>query len=361
MKITEFRHRVVSVPIKYPVVSCVRDSSHIVFVLLDVLTDEGIKGISYAQAFHIHGAKAIKACLNHLEEVLKGEDARNIEKIWYKMWDVTKLLGHQGLSTFAVSLVDIALWDIFGKSTNLPVYRLLGGQSGSFHVYQSDGLWLISHLEAARQAESFAASGFNAIKMRLGRRKVEEDLKTIVEVRRAIGEDVELLCDVNQGWTAEITEEIGKRLLQSEIYWLEEPIPAEDTEEYAYLSHTLDIQIATGENLYGIRPFHRFMQKNAASVYTPDLQRVGGISGWKRINTLFELFNKPSTLHLFPEFAIHLLPVVKNAEKMEWMSWASPLFKNPLQCVDGRVRTPRGVGFCLEWDEEAIFKYRVAI
>ena len=206
MKITKFRHRVVSVPAKYPVVSSVRDSSHIVFVLLDVFTNEGITGISYAQAFHIHGAQAIKACLNYLEELLKGEDARNIEKIWHKMWEATKLLGHQGLSTFAISLVDIALWDLFGKKEDVPVYKLLGGQPGSFNAYQSDGLWLISPLEAARQAEHIVDTGFNSVKMRLGRKCLEEDLKAIFEVRRVIGENIELLCDVNQGWTVEKTE-----------------------------------------------------------------------------------------------------------------------------------------------------------
>ena len=359
MKIIEFRHRVVSVPVKYPVVSSVRDSSHIVFVLLDVLTDEGIKGISYVQAFHTQGAKAIIACLDFLEDILKGEDARGIKKIWYKMWDATKLFGHQGISTFALSLVDIALWDILGKSTNLPVYQLLGGQSQSFHVYQSDGLWLTSPVEAARQAESFVTSGFNAVKMRLGRKRTDEDLKAVVEVRRAIGENVELLCDVNQGWTIEKTEEMGKKLLHSKIDWLEEPIPAEDLEEYTYLSNSLEIQIASGENLYGIRPFHRFLQNNASSVYTPDLQRVGGITGWKRINVMMELYNKPSTLHLFPEYAVHLLPVVKKAEKMEWISWASVLFKEPLQCKDGKVQTPSGAGFCLEWDENAIKKFQI--
>jgi mandelate racemase len=359
MKVTRFKHRTVSVPVKYPVVSCVRRSDRIVFVLLDVETDEGITGIAYAQAFHPQGAQAIRSCLVLLEALVAGEDPRNIEKLWYRMWETTKLLGNQGLPAFAVSLVDIALWDILGKSIGLPVCRLLGGEPGIFEAYQSDGLWLVPPSEAAAQAEHFVGSGFRTLKMRLGRRKQEEDIQALRDIRRAVGERIELLGDVNQGWTVDTARSMAGPLAEYRLGWLEEPVEADYMEGYAELSQTVQIPIATGENLYGVRQFHRFMTMDAVSIYTPDLQRIGGISGWKRINVLIEQYGKVSSLHLFPEYAVHLFPVIRYPAKLEWMSWAGVLFAQPLDCTNGTVRTPDRPGFGMEWDEDAVAAYEI--
>jgi len=359
MKVTSFKHRTVSVPVRYPVVSCVRKSERIVFVLLDIATDEGVTGISYAQAFHPHGAQAIRSCLNLLEPFVAGEDPRNIEAIWRKMLEATKLIGHQGLPMFAVSMVDIALWDLFGKLTGLPVCRLLGGEPSVYEAYQSDGLWLVSPAEAAVQAEKFAAAGFRSLKIRLGRADCGEDLSAIREVRRAIGANIELIGDVNQGWPAETARIMAKQLADFRLRWLEEPVDAENMDANARLSAAQFVPVATGENLYGVRPFHRYLQAEAADIYTPDLQRTGGISGWRQINVMLERYDKPSSIHLFPEYAVHLFPLIRNPLKLEWMSWAGSLFQEPLGCENGRVRTPDRPGFGMEWDESAIAGFRM--
>lgn len=359
MKITGIKHRVVSVPVKYPVVSSVRDSTEIVYVLLDIYSDEELKGISYAQSFHIHGARAIQSCLNFLENVVVGEDPRNIERIWHKMWEATKLLGHQGLATFALSMLDIALWDLMARSLHVPVYRVLDGHPLPIESYASDGLWLVSPVEAARQAEVFVESGFTTIKMRLGRGELEQDLQAVQEVRQAVGYNIEILADVNQGWSMRKTMETSEKLHSYGIGWLEEPIEAEDMEGYTHLSESIKVPITTGENLYGVRPFHRFLKNGSASVYTPDLQRVGGVSGWKRINYLMEEYKVPSSLHLFPEFAVHLFTIIKNPLKLEWVSWAHPLFNEPLECKNGKVEIPQRPGFGMEWHEENVAKFQV--
>jgi mandelate racemase len=371
MKITGFRHRAVAVPVKYPVVSTVRQSSKVDFVLLDVMTDEGISGIAYAQAFSKHGAKAIRACLELLEEVVVGEDPRQIETIWQKMWKVTKLLGHQGLSTFALSMVDIALWDIVGKAAGQPVFRLLtpptdcppsgSGTSApavpaapsaapALPAYMSDGLWLVSPQEAAAQAAAFAEAGFAAMKMRLGR-AAGEDIAAYRAIRRAVGDSVDVMGDVNQGWAPAQALDAGAPLAAEGLSWLEEPVDAEDDEAHAALTARLSLAVATGENLYGIRPFRRFLQAHAATVYTPDLQRVGGVTGWLQLRDLFEGRNARHSVHLFPEYAVHLLATAKQPDKLEWMSWATALFQEPLKCERGMVTAPLRPGFGMEWND----------
>ncbi|NLT95644.1 MAG: mandelate racemase/muconate lactonizing enzyme family protein [Clostridia bacterium] len=358
MKIIDLKHRAVSIPVEYPVVSCVRHSEKVVFVLLDVVTDAGITGISYAQAFHKYGANAVRACLDFFKTVVVNEDPRSIEKIWRKMWESAKLLG-QGITTFALSMIDMALWDILAKSMNQPLYRLLGGQRTSLDVYASQGLWLVSPEVAVQQAESFAAQGFKAMKMRLGRENSQKDLKVLAAIRKAVGEEIEILGDVNQGWSVKQTLEMAPKLFDLGLYWLEEPIEANNLEGYMVLMEKLSVPIAAGENLYGVGSFHNFLQAGGSRVYTPDLQRIGGISGWKRIISLLENYNVSVSVHLFPELAVHLLAGLNNSEKMEWMTWAGPLFREPLECKAGKVEVPARPGFGMEWDEERIKEYQI--
>ncbi|GGE27754.1 mandelate racemase [Pullulanibacillus camelliae] len=354
MKIIEIRPRVVAVPVKYPVVSCVRKSKKVIFVILDILTDEEMTGISYVQAFHYHGARAIKACINYLEQFLIGQDPRHIDVLWKKMWDATKLLGHQGLPTFAISLIDIALWDIAAKAANLPLYQFLGGERQAIEAYQSDGLWLESQELVCKQAEEFANQGFRTLKMRLGRANVDDDISLLKEIQYVLDDKMELLCDVNQGWDTEISNYMDRYLQLYGIRWIEEPIDVENLKGYGDLAKSMVTPLTFGENLYHINSFLAFLDMDNLKTLTPDLQRIGGITGWMKLNVLFDLYNKFSSIHLFPEIAVHLFPLIKKKRKLEWVTWATPLFKEPLAIENGYVQMPQGKGLCLEWDERAI-------
>jgi mandelate racemase len=364
MKITRFQVRAVSVPVAYPVISSVRETSNIEFVLLDVYTDEGITGISYAQAFNLYGCRAIRQCLEMLERTVVGRSVDELESIWQSMWNAIRLFGHQGLAAFALSMVDIALWDIRGKRSQSTVCQLLGGSHQALNAYCSDGIWLVSPLEAARQAERFAELGFTAMKMRLGRSEASEDLRAVKEVRMALGEQIGLMADVNQGWDVEHALRMGSGLEAYGLSWLEEPIEAEDVEGHVRLSTELSIPIATGENLYRLRSTRRFLHERAASVYTPDLQRIGGITGWTQLQPDFSSYGVAYSVHLFPEYAVHLLAAAgsdtRQGPALEWMSWSSALFSQPLVCKKGTVEVPDRPGFGMEWDEEKLTEWLVS-
>lgn len=359
MKIISIRSKAVSVPVRFSVVSCVRQTDHVMFVLVDVETDEGITGIAYVQAFNAYGAKAIIHCLDYLESVISGRDALETGELWKQMRSTLKLLGLGGIPMFALSAVDIALWDIKGKASGVPVYQLLGYQQSKFDAYQSDGLWLVSPLEAARQAEQFVHEGFHAVKMRFGRTDAKDDIAAAQEVRRAIGDDIELMGDVNQGWTCDQAMLMAEQLADVNLTWLEEPVDAEDADSHNRLQKSTRIPIATGENLYGILPWERFTSQGAASVYTPDLQRCGGVSGWLEVNQLLAQNDIGAGLHLFPEYAAHLFPLINKPVKLEWMSWPGILFQEPLTCENGQVKAMHKPGFGMQWDAAVVNKYTV--
>ncbi|WP_099157006.1 mandelate racemase/muconate lactonizing enzyme family protein [Virgibacillus ndiopensis] len=360
MKIINLKYRIVSVPINFSVISSVRKSNKIYFVLLDVYTDDNINGLSYIQGFNFHGSSAIISCLKMLKESVIGEDPCNTNKVWYKMWDDIRLFGHQGLATFALSMIDIALWDIKAKALEVPVYQLLGGkQRDNLVAYASDALWLVSPIEAAKQASQLIDQGFTAIKMRLGRSSQNEDIEAVKEVRNAVGEQVEIIADVNQGWNREQVINVATKISQYHISWLEEPVATDNMEDYNYLIKVLGIPIAMGENLYGVKPFHRFFEKCPKPIYTPDLQRIGGLTGWTKLFPLFECNNMPFSLHLFPEFSSQIFASINYSKKLEWMSWASPLFEKQIRCEHGIVKVNDAPGFGLSWDENFIAKHEV--
>lgn len=348
MKILSFEHNYVLTKTTYTVVSSVRNSEKIPFITLEIITDEGIKGVSYIQSFNPQVTQSIISILKLLEELLIGKNPLATEELWRDMWDKTLLYGHWGIVTFAISLIDIALWDIKGKVYNQPIYRLLGGTKNIFDVYASDGLWLVNEAVVLKQSEELLSLGFQSVKMRMGRKDSEKDIKVLKVLRDEWGKDLEIMVDVNQGWSRHKAEDMLKELSLYELYWVEEPIKSNDLAGYAKLTNNSETRICFGENIYGHDMVYKCLKLNTASFFTPDLQRIGGVTGWLRILPFLEYYKIPCTLHLFPEIAIHLLSAYQYAEKVEWMSWSSDLFKNPIQCNKGEIQIPELPGFGLE-------------
>lgn len=331
--------------VRYPVVSSVRKSDKIPFLTLEIITNEGIVGISYIQVFNQKIGDATINIVKYLEELLKGKDPLAIVERNKEMWEKTKLFGHAGIVTFAISLIDIALWDLKGKIIEQPVYRLLGGEKNKLEAYASDGLWLGDISSILNQSEELISAGFNTIKMRMGRDNINEDIKVLESLRNKWGNDVDIMIDVNQGWSRKQAKEMIQILGSYQVYWVEEPLVTSDIEGYMELSQNDYIPICFGENIYGFENVFTCLNKNTSTFFTPDLQRIGGITGWLKIVPLLELYHVPCAVHLFPEYAIHLMTTYPYAEKVEWMSWSSELFDQPLICKEGFIKIPDKPGF----------------
>lgn len=333
------------------VVSSVRESKVIPFLTLEIVTDEGIRGQSYIQAFNKDVAESVGGMLRFFENMLRMRSPLEIDVIWREMWEKTKLFGHPGIVTFAISLIDIALWDIKGKIYGEPIYKLLGGKKNSFEVYASDSLWLVSEKEALEQSEILVSSGFNSIKMRMGRDSINEDINVLRALREKWGNKIEIRVDVNQGWSMYEAESLIDELTLNEVYWLEEPLDTNDITNYSKLNDKSKTRICFGENLYGINTIIECIKLNTCSYLTPDLQRIGGITGWMKLSPILEYYKVPCSLHLFPEYSVHLLSVYPYADKIEWMSWSSELFDNPNNCKNGIIEIPQENGFGLQLKE----------
>jgi L-alanine-DL-glutamate epimerase-like enolase superfamily enzyme len=220
-------------------------------------------------------------------------------------------------------------------------------------AYHSGGLWLsASDRELVAQAEQFAASGFKAMKMRLGSADPAIDVARVRLVRKAIGPGIRLMADANQGLNESQAIRLGRALEEFDLTWFEEPLPAWDVEGLARVAAALDTPIASGETEYTRYGFRRMLELRTADVLMPDLQRVGGVSEFMRVGHMAESYDVPVSSHLFPETSIQVLGALANASYLEYMPWFSPLYHEQLEFADGAAVVPErpGWGFTFNMD-----------
>lgn len=360
MRIQDIVTTVVAIPVRHKIVSAVRETDRVINVLVEVRTDEGASGIAYVAGFTRQKAAAVRALVAEFAKALHGTDALVIGAAWDRMWAISTLGGHSGLTTFALSAVDTALWDLQGKLLNAPLHRLLGTRRTVLDAYASDACWLRDDPAAvAGEAEAFATQGFTMVKMRFGRPDPERDLATLAAVRRAVGDGVRVMVDVNQGWSRERARRYAPRLAEYAVEWLEEPLPAEDVTGLAALRETSPIALTAGENVYGLDGVRALLESHAVATLMPDLQRIGGVTGWVRADALAEAWRVPITSHLFPEVSVQLLAASRQPGPLEWVSWLEPILEEPLVTRHGTVTVPDRPGLGIAFDQDAVRRYRL--
>jgi mandelate racemase len=266
-----------------------------------------------------------------------------------------QFVGYEGLSLITASGLDMAAWDALAKAACQPLCVLLGGSVGAVKAYNSNGLWLKEPGAVAEEAiELRDEGGFTGLKLRLGRDRVSDDLATLGAVRKAVGDDMHLMIDFNQGLN--LAEALHRCHLLDEagLTWIEEPIVYDNLDGCAQLTRELKTPIQIGENFYGPREMHKALQKEACDLVMPDFMRIGGVTGWIRAAAIAGAAGVPMSTHLYPEVAAHVMRVTETAHWLEWQNWANPILQNPYSIVDGMLQIPDVPGVGLEWNEDAV-------
>jgi L-alanine-DL-glutamate epimerase-like enolase superfamily enzyme len=259
----------------------------------------------------------------------------------------------------ALAALDTACWDLAAQAAGLPLWRFLGAAQNRVPTYASSGLWLDRSIdELVTEARGFLAAGHRAMKMRLGRSH-DEDLARARALRAALGPDVRLLADVNQGWDVTTAIRTGTALEEIGLYWLEEPVAYEDLDGSARVAAALATPIASGESEYGWLGMKRYLDARASDILMPDLQRMGGITGYLKAVDLCEAYQTPVSSHLFVEASGPVLAAAAHGVILEHMDWWETLFADRLAIVDGAVVLPDRPGIGLGLDRAALTRYRV--
>jgi L-alanine-DL-glutamate epimerase-like enolase superfamily enzyme len=321
------------------------------FQAFEILTDEGISGLS---PIHVSPLPA------RLTEAIKGENPLNIERLWNKMHWAT-----QGRLVNTVGAIDIALWDIVGKVTKQPVYRLLGGFRDKVPVYGSGGGLNLTKEQLVREQLWFVEQGHKALKMKVGLADPDEDVERVKAVREAIDPKIDLMLDVNNGWTVNVAIRMAKKLERYEIAWLEEPIWKMDIEGYSRLSEATEIPIATGEGWHGLEYWRRMLENKCCDVIQSDPTVCGGPTAWKKIATLAEAYGVLMAPHHKPEHSVNaqLTAAVPNGLIAEefYPGYPIPMFEfykgRPFQ-KDGWIEISQEPGFGVEFDHDRMEWYK---
>ncbi|HSI00161.1 MAG TPA: enolase C-terminal domain-like protein [Reyranella sp.] len=351
--------RAVLVPLRRPVVSKVGLFHDWPMILIDLLTEQGIIGRSYLEPYLRQSIGYLVPAIRDLATARAGKVVRPVDD-FQQGRKALNLVGLEGLSMIAVSGLDMAAWDALAKAANRPLAEFLGGSLGRVPAYNSNGLWLTDPGALGDEAaELVAEGGIKGLKLRLGRDRLADDLAAIAAVRGAAGADVRLMVDFNQGMTLADALHRCHALDDQQLYWLEEPIAYDDLAGHARLARELRTPVQLGENFYGPRAMAAAVAIGAGDLVMPDLMRIGGVTGWLRAAAIAGAAGLPMSSHLYPEFSAHLLRVTESAHWLEWQDWADPILAEPFALADGDLVIPDRPGAGIDWNEDAVARYRL--
>jgi mandelate racemase len=353
--------RPVRVPLKRPVVSKVGLFDQWPLILIDLYTDQGIVGRSYLEPYLKHSARYIVPAIHDLAAARKGQPIRPFDDFQSARKSLN-LIGYEGVSTIAIAGLDMAAWDALAKAANMPLAVFLGGTAEPVPAYNSNGLWLTDVGTLAREASELVAEGsFTGLKLRLGRERLDDDLRAIQVIREAVGSDVKLMVDFNQGLTFGDALRRCHALDDQGLYWFEEPTTYNNLSGYAQLARELKTPLQLGENFYGPRELFRAITMGAGDYVMPDLMRIGGVSGWLRAAPIAAAAGIEVSTHLYPEVSAHLMRVTETAHWLEWQDWAYPILAEPFNLAGGRLAIPTKPGCGIEWNEDAVKRFSYEI
>ena len=361
MKIVSFSTRVVSIPQETGPLSQGPGATGADFVTLRLRTDDGVEGIGYTGFASNLMRKPLKESLDALAGQTIGDDPMMTESIGAKLRALAGGGAPAGLVTRAIAAIDVALWDIKGKSLGQPVYKLLGGYRDRVPTYASGHLWRTYDLNAlAETGAKLVEQGFKAMKFRMGAEdSAAKEIARMKVLREAVGDGIDLMVDINQGWDVNQSIAIGRHMAKYNLFWLEDPVHHQDYDGLTRIADALDTPIATGEYHYGIAPFRHMLERRSLDIVMIDLLRAGGLTDWMKIAHMAEAFNLPVVSHLATEVLVHAVAAIPNGVTVEHMPWTFQLFKEIPKVENGELVLPQVPGLGLEFDDDALSKYAV--
>lgn len=353
--------RGVLAPLRRPLRTASGSTDAAPLVLIDITDDAGVVGRAYVFAYRAVLLPTLSLLLRDLSISLLGHPAAPSAAGARLRADLA-LVGTTGLTQMALAGLDTALWDLLARAAGLPLVRLLGGRSQPIRAYASFGMDGAD--DAARSAAAAVASGFDAIKVKIGYPTLAEDIAVIEAIRREIGEDGDIMVDYNQSLT--LPEAIRRcRILDSHhLAWIEEPVAADDLDGHARIAEAITTPLQLGENCWGAAGIRDLLAGRSSDLAMIDLVKVGGVSGWLTASALCIAAGMPFSDHFYQEASAHLMALSPTAHLLEYQGLADSVLRRPLVAENGHVRPGEDPGSGVEWDEDAVarfLRYRYAV
>ena len=329
-------------------------------LLIDVETEQGVTGHANLFCYVAAAARAMAAMLDDIAEAVQGDVVAPVD-MWEKLSRRYRLIGVQGIVRMAMAGLDVACWDALAIAAGKPLVDLLGGGSARMiPAYNSCGLGLMAPEAAADEAEKLLANGFRAVKLRLGYATLAGDLAAVRAVRKRLPDDVHLMTDYNQALSVAEAIARGRALDDEGVYWIEEPIRHDDYQGAARVARELKTPVQIGENFSLPQAMAVSLAAQASDYVMPDLERIGGVTGWMRATALASAHGTEMSSHLFPEASAHLLAVTPTRHWLEYVDWAAPILAEPMAIVGGNAIISDRPGTGVNWNADAVKRWRMA-
>jgi L-rhamnonate dehydratase len=347
-------------------------------LVIKVSTDEGILGIGEVDS----APEAVKALVDRksshaiagsLHDLLVGEDPRDVERLWQKLYRGLIYIGRRGIALHALSGIDIALWDIAGKAAGKPVHELLGGAKREKVRAYASMLMPDTTTETAERVAKLREDGFTAVKLGWGvlGRDADHDIALAAAAKEAAGDGVEIMIDSGLGYVADAKTAIrvGRAYEEIGIFWLEEPFEPDEYEAYAELADAVDIRVAAGEQDTTVWGFRELIERGHVDLIQPDVTRCGGITEWLRIAALAREHGVETVPHawksgIIKAASLQCNAVIPDALFQEYCIADTPINQTltkerlPID-EDGFLAIPTAPGIGVTLDDEVVERFRV--
>ena len=341
---------------RIPLPVALSDSTHgtiraFELVTVRVRAADGAEGVGYTYTVGTGGAAVHALVTRDLTPLFADRDPDRIEELWQAMWWALHYGGRGGAQALAISAIDIALWDLRARRHETPLWRLLGGFDPRVPCY-AGGIDLDLSVDALlKQTDDNLARGFRAIKMKVGRPSLRDDVERVAAMRSHLGADVPLMVDANMRWTVDEAIRAARALRDLDPVWLEEPTIPDDVPGHVRIVREGGLPVAAGENLHTLHEFRQLIAAGGVTFPEPDVTNCGGVTSFMKICHLAEAFNLPVTSHGAHDVTVHLLAAVPNRSYLEAHGFGLDRFiAAPLSIVDGMALAPDRPGHGIEFD-----------
>lgn len=296
---------------------------------------------------------------------LVGASSEDILGTWKRLyWLPTHWIGRAGVVHMALSMVDIALWDLAAQRAGVPLWRLLGGSADPIETYNTDGGWLsLSVAEVVRDLGSLIDRGWRRVKIKVGTPDWREDASRVRAVRKAVGSDITVMADANQRWDLATAQRMLPVLAETGMDWIEEPVHADDLGAHRRLQAAGTVDVAAGESLYSYHAFTGLIEADAIRVVQPDVTRLGGVTEWLQVAQHAAARGLRLVPHAGDMMQVHqhLAGVVlsESPALLEFIPWTQDVFESPSVVNDGFAERPQTPGASTAVRQEAREKWQL--
>lgn len=342
---------------RIPLPVALTDSTHGVMRDFELVTArvrdaDGVEGVGYTYTVGRNGGGVHDVLARDIVDLVSGWDADRIEAIWSHLWWGLHYGGRGGPTVLALSAFDMALWDLKAKRASLPLWKLLGGHDPAVSCYAGGIDLMLSTADLLKQTDGNLAKGFRAIKMKVGRPSLKEDVERVAAMRRHLGDEFPLMVDANMKWSVDEAIRAARALRDFGLVWLEEPISPDDVAGHARVVREGGMPIAAGENLRTLWDFRHLIASGGVTWPEPDVTNCGGVTSFMKVAHLAEAFNLPCTSHGAHDVTVHLLAACPNGKYLEAHGFGLEAYiAEPLRLVDGKAVAPDrpGHGIVFDW------------